>query len=120
MLRTWRHGHSRFETLRRSAGEQRRRCSQRTNAARGRNTRWRAERNSGAHAHAKREKRRVVHRHFCAVCGVSVPCEGLRTENDDGWPTVICAVYHLPNGETNPHTLCAECEREERDELDGD
>lgn len=49
------------------------------------------------------------HHHLCQNCGVTVDCAGARVENHDGFPAVICPLFHLPTGEINADFLCDWC-----------
>lgn len=44
-----------------------------------------------------------VHHHPCAHCGAQTACDGEREQNYDGWPEVICLVFHPA-----PHVFCCE------------
>ncbi len=52
----------------------------------------------------------MAHHHLCQCCGAAkVPCDGTWERNHDGEPEVICASFHLPNGELNPECICDAC-----------
>jgi hypothetical protein len=42
----------------------------------------------------KTENPETDHTHACDTCGAAVPCGGDRERNHDGWPSVICVVFH--------------------------
>lgn len=52
-------------------------------------------------------RRAQPHQHPCATAGCPrvVVCHGELVENYDGWPEVICAVYH----EQQIRPLCETC-----------
>lgn len=50
-----------------------------------------------------------AHSHPCQSCGAPVDCEGTREANYDGFPAVICLVFHLQNGTLNPAFICENC-----------
>jgi hypothetical protein len=49
-----------------------------------------------------------THTHPCAHCQTPVECDGALEQNHDGWPPVMCTVYHLPSGMTLT-ALCEDC-----------
>jgi hypothetical protein len=36
-----------------------------------------------------------VHTHHCTECGRPYLCEGEQTPNYDGWPEVVCRMFHI-------------------------
>ena len=52
--------------------------------------------------------RRHEHTHPCQHCGAKVPCDAKLEQNYDGWPEVICPVFHLPGG-LNEDFVCEDC-----------
>ncbi len=56
-----------------------------------------------------RTSRSRPHTHPCSRCQVPVTCSGQLERNHDGWPEVICGLYHLPGG-TVAKILCDSCE----------
>ena len=56
------------------------------------------------------------HSHPCSTCPGFVPCDGEWERNHDGFPEVICGLYHLPNGAT-AELICEDCrDRGEREQ----
>jgi len=49
------------------------------------------------------------HFHPCQSCGAETPCEGLREQNYDGFPSVICLEFHLAGGLLNRDFVCEAC-----------
>ena len=47
------------------------------------------------------------HGHPCRICQTRVECGGELERNPDGWPEVICRVFHLEPG---PDFLCESCQ----------
>lgn len=54
--------------------------------------------------------RRREHAHVCRTCRQDYPCDGPLERNHDGWPEVVCLIYHVDG-----HDECGEC-REMRPE----
>ena len=46
------------------------------------------------------------HSHPCAHCKTPVECGGELEQNHDGWPEVICRIFHREPG---PDFLCESC-----------
>jgi hypothetical protein len=53
-----------------------------------------------------------MHSHPCSFCRTPVECPGTLERNVDGWPEVICGLYHLPGGSI-ADLLCDSCEASE-------
>jgi hypothetical protein len=45
-----------------------------------------------------------THTHTCQVCSRPFQCDGLEEENYDGFPEVICVLFHVDGQRT-----CPEC-----------
>ena len=56
--------------------------------------------------------RRKEHTHRCA-CGAFFECAGELERNHDGWPEVICRVFHIDGDRTCPVCYLAEQQGEE-------
>lgn len=50
------------------------------------------------------------HSHPCADCKRKTPCDGTWEENYDGSPEVVCDLYHMKNGHTDPDWVCDDCQ----------
>ena len=48
---------------------------------------------------------RRAHSHQCTCCGQDYDCGGTLSRNHDGWPEVVCSVYHEAGD-----TECAACD----------
>ena len=51
----------------------------------------------------------MAHHHACDRCGVKVPCDGTWERNHDGWPEVVCDLYHVREDEGVRY--CEPCRR---------
>lgn len=49
------------------------------------------------------------HTHPCQSCGAETPCDGEWERNIDGFPEVICQVFHWPGGTINEWFRCDDC-----------
>lgn len=52
------------------------------------------------------------HTHRCEACSTPVPCDGDWELNHDGWPEVICRIYHTGRSPW----LCPRCQEAADDE----
>jgi hypothetical protein len=50
-----------------------------------------------------------THTHPCSHCKTPIDCDGELVQNYDGWPEVICAIYHVDGVEM----VCEACLRDE-------
>lgn len=55
------------------------------------------------------------HTHTCQTCHHLYPCHGELEQNVDGWPEVICDVYHLCEHVPGARQ-CQECYEKDADE----
>ena len=51
----------------------------------------------------------MSHTHCCQHCRTPVDCDGPEERNYDGFPEVICLLFHLSGGSPNPGFLCSSC-----------
>lgn len=50
-----------------------------------------------------------THTHPCSHCKTPVECDGELVQNYDGWPEVVCVIYHVDGVEM----ACDDCLRDE-------
>jgi len=51
----------------------------------------------------------MSHSHPCSHCKTPIDCDGRLERNYDGWPEVICVVYHMDGAPM----VCDDCLRED-------
>lgn len=57
----------------------------------------------------------VRHNHDCQTCGNPMDCDGELERNFDGWPEVVCVIYHLDGKD-----VCEECATRSTEDEDDD